>query len=123
MSLRNLKNRANQLKTDIPALIIAMKDKETPYTAKILVGIVVIYWLSPIDLIPDFIPVIGYLDDLVILPALIVLAIKLIPSDVFSRCRDEAKNLEKLKKRWFYAIPFLLVWGLILLVVLKKFMF
>lgn len=115
----NLKDRARQLKTDIPALFIALKDKETPGTAKILAGIVVVYALSPVDLIPDFIPVLGYLDDLIILPALITLTVKLIPSDVMNKCREEANSLTKAKKKWFYAIPFVLVWIMLLLFLLK----
>lgn len=63
----NLKERARQLKTDIPALFLAMKEKGTPFAAKLVGGITLVYALSPIDLIPDFIPVIGYLDDLIIL--------------------------------------------------------
>ncbi len=114
-----LKDRAIQIKTDIPALILAIKDKETPILAKILVGIIVIYALSPVDLIPDFIPVLGYLDDLIILPFLIVITIKLIPSKVLDRCREEAKSLTKTKKKWFFAIPFLLIWIVILFIVFR----
>jgi uncharacterized membrane protein YkvA (DUF1232 family) len=67
----NLKERANQLKTDKPAVFLALKRKETPILAKILATIAIGYALSPIDLIPEFIPVIGFLDDLIIIPALI----------------------------------------------------
>lgn len=119
--MMNLKDRARQLKTDIPALVIALKDKETPIAAKILAGIVVIYALSPIDLIPDFIPVLGYLDDLIILPALIVLTLKLIPADVLNRCREEARLLERTNSKWIYAIPFVLVWVVLLLWILNNF--
>lgn len=63
----DLKARAKKLKTDIPAVFLALKDKETPFTAKIFAGITVAYALSPIDLIPDFIPVLGYIDDLILL--------------------------------------------------------
>ena len=114
-----LKDRAIQIKTDIPALILAIKDKETPILAKILVGIIVIYALSPVDFIPDFIPVLGYLDDLIILPFLIVITIKLIPSKVLDRCREEAKSLIETKKKWFFAIPFLLIWIVILFIVFR----
>jgi uncharacterized membrane protein YkvA (DUF1232 family) len=75
----NLKERAKQLKTDIPAVFIAIRKKETPALAKITAGVTVAYALSPIDLIPDFIPVLGYLDDLIVLPALVALTVKLIP--------------------------------------------
>jgi len=76
----NLKERARQLKIDIPAVFLSLKSKKTPVMAKILAGLTIGYALSPIDLIPDFIPVIGYLDDLLILPLLIALTIRLIPT-------------------------------------------
>ena len=75
-----LKERADKLKTDIPAVFLALKDKKTPLIAKLFAGITVVYALSPIDLIPDFLPVIGYLDDLIILPLLVVLAFYIHPS-------------------------------------------
>lgn len=77
-----LKTRANQLKTDIPALFIALKDKETPLLAKIFAGLTVAYALSPIDLVPDFIPVLGYLDDIILLPLLVALTIRFIPTEI-----------------------------------------
>lgn len=114
----NLKDRAHKLKTDIPALFLALKEKETPVIAKILVGIIIVYVLSPIDLIPDFIPVLGYLDDIIIVPALIALTVKLIPSDIMKRCRQEACDSLKVKKKWVYAIPFVLVWVVAFLCIL-----
>ena len=66
----DLKARAKKLKADIPAIFLALKDKNTPLPAKIAAAVTVSYALSPIDLIPDFIPVLGYLDDLIILPAM-----------------------------------------------------
>lgn len=115
----NLKERAHQLRMDIPALLIALKDKETPIAAKILAGIVVIYALSPVDLIPDFIPILGYLDDLIILPALIALTIRFIPNDVLNRYREEAKNRDNSNKKWWYAIPFVSIWIVLLLFIIK----
>lgn len=79
----NLKERARQLKIDIPAVFLSLKSKETPVLAKLVAGITVAYALSPIDLIPDFIPVLGYLDDVITLPVLIALTIKLIPSVIW----------------------------------------
>ena len=73
--MNKLKDRAKKLKTDIPAVFLALKDKRTPWYARILAAVIVVYALSPIDLIPDFIPVLGYLDDLIILPALIALIV------------------------------------------------
>ena len=119
----NLKERAKKLKTDIPAVFIAIKKKETPMIAKILAGITVGYALSPIDLVPDFIPVLGYLDDVIILPILVALTVKLIPKDVFSLCQKEAENLwaDGKPKQWFYAIPVMLIWVIIILLIINNF--
>ena len=87
---KNLKERVNQLMADIPAVFIAMKDGDTPFSAKLLAGLTVGYALSPIDLIPDFIPVLGYVDDMVLLPALIWLTVKLLPPEVLAECRGQA---------------------------------
>ena len=117
----NLKQRAKKLKSDIPAVFVAVKRKETPLIAKIIAGVTILYTLSPIDLIPDFIPVLGYLDDLIILPALIALTVKLIPKEMFEKYREEAQSLwENGKpKKWYYAIPFVAIWVLVILLVLK----
>ena len=111
----NLKERAKKLKTDIPAIFLALKDKEAPLPAKIFAGITVVYALSPIDLVPDFIPVLGYLDDVIILPALVALTIRFIPKEVLERCREAADGIwENGKpKRWYYAIPMVLFWVIV----------
>ena len=117
----NMKERAKQLKTDIPALFMALRRKETPLLAKIIAAIAVGYALSPIDLIPDFIPVLGLLDDVIIVPGLIALFIKLIPADVFAECRKEAEGLwvNGKPKKWYYALPIVLIWLLLILFVVK----
>ncbi|MGN0370453.1 MAG: YkvA family protein [Butyrivibrio sp.] len=117
----SLKERANKLKKDIPAIFLALKDRETPVIAKIFAGITVAYALSPIDLVPDFIPVLGYLDDVIILPALVALTVKLIPDDIIERTRRQAEGMwENGKpKKWYYAIPIILFWVIIIAVVLK----
>lgn len=79
----NLNEWSKQLKIDIPVLYQCLKRKKTPILAKLFTGIAVAYALSTIDLIPDFIPVLGYLDDIIILPLLISLAIKCIPRELF----------------------------------------
>ena len=86
------KHRARQIKLDTYALYLAYRDPRTPWYAKALAAGVVAYALSPIDLIPDFIPVLGYLDDLILVPAGIVLAIKLIPAPVIADCRARARS-------------------------------
>lgn len=109
------------MKTDIPALFLALKDKDTPIAAKFLAGITVAYALSPIDLVPDFIPVLGYLDDIILLPALVAVTIKFIPEDVLERNRKLADNLwENGKpKKWYYGIPIVCFWILIMLLIVK----
>lgn len=118
-----LKERAKQLKRDIPAVFLAFKHKQTPLVAKLLAGFVVVYALSPIDLIPDFIPVLGFLDDLILLPFLITITIKMIPKQILDECREQSIGLweEKSPKRWFFAIPFILVWGLLMYWIVSTF--
>ncbi len=88
--LERLRQRAQKLKTETYALYLAYRDPRTPWYARVWVFIVVAYALSPIDLIPDFIPVIGYLDDLVLVPAGIALALKMIPPGVMEEARKNA---------------------------------
>ena len=116
-----LKERAKQLKTDIPAVFLALKKRETPWTAKLLAALTIGYALSPIDLIPDFIPVLGYLDDLIILPAMVALTVRLVPAEVMASCRAEAEGLWKdgKPKRWYYAIPIVLVWLLVVFLIVR----
>ena len=114
--MSSLKDRAKQLKKDIPAVFLSLKDKETPITAKIIAAITVGYALSPIDLIPDFIPVLGYLDDVILLPALIALTIKLIPEKVWDKNLKLAEDMWKdgRPKKWYYALPIIIIWMLII---------
>jgi len=90
--LDTLKQRAAQLKVEIYALYLAYKDPRVPTYARIFTACVVGYAFSPIDLIPDPIPVLGYLDDLIIVPLGIWLALKMIPAEVMSDCRVKAKE-------------------------------
>lgn len=87
-----LKEWARALKRDVLALWLAALDPRVPWYAKLLAGLVAAYALSPIDLIPDFIPVLGYLDDLLIVPAGIWLSIRLIPPAVFAQLRAAAQD-------------------------------
>ena len=111
-----LKERAAALKRDIPAVYLALKSGDTPLLAKILAGITVAYALSPIDLIPDFVPILGYVDDLILLPALIALTIRLIPPEVFAASREAAVGLwrDGKPKKWYFCLPILGIWALIL---------
>ena len=106
---------ARELKRNTYALYLATKDSRVPWTAKIIIGLVVAYALSPIDLIPDFIPVIGYLDDLLILPIGIWIAIQIIPTAVWIECQIAAeKESLNLPKNWRAGIVVILIWLLII---------
>lgn len=117
----NLKEKAKQLKIDLPALVLSLKSKETPLLAKLFAAAAVAYALSPIDLIPDFIPVLGYLDDVILLPVLIAIAIRLIPPAVFARLRAEAAGLWAggKPKKWYFALPIVAIWLLALWLIVK----
>lgn len=119
----SLKDRAKRLKTDIPAVFLALKDKKTPWYAKVFAAITVAYALSPIDLVPDFIPVLGYLDDVILLPALVALTVKFIPKDVFEQCRTQAEGMWKdgKPKRWYFAIPIVVFWAVVIWLIICAF--
>jgi uncharacterized membrane protein YkvA (DUF1232 family) len=84
---KSLKARVVLVRQEIRIYELVRQDPRTPRLAKLLIGLAIAYALSPIDIIPDFIPVIGHLDDAVIVPALIFTALKLIPADVVAECR------------------------------------
>lgn len=117
----DIKKRVSDLKRDIPALYLSVKAKDTPVLAKLLAFVTVAYALSPIDLIPDFVPVLGYLDDIIILPVLITITISLVPKPVLYRCREQAENAwDKGKpKKWYYAMPVILIWIVLAYVIVK----
>ena len=116
-----LKERARKLKIDIPALFLALKAKDTPMLAKIFAGITVAYALSPVDFIPDFIPVLGCLDDLILLPMLVALTIRFIPREVLEKYRKQAEGMWQDGKpvKWYYAVPIVCFWLLLIAVILK----
>ena len=91
--IASLKNRAHILKREAYALYIAIHDPRVPWYAKVFMGLVVAHTFSPIDLIPDFIPLLGYLDDLVVIPLGIALALKMIPAEVMADVRQQADEL------------------------------
>ena len=108
--------KAAEINMLINAMYIAMKRSDTPLYAKLAGGLCVWYALSPLDLVPDFIPVLGAVDDVIVLPFLMWLSVKLMPEDILEECKAQAKSLDpsdkKTKKR--YMIPVLSVWALLL---------
>ena len=120
MSLTSWKSRAKGLKSEIYALYLAYKDPRTPWYAKAFAAMILGYALSPIDLIPDFIPVLGYLDDLVIVPAGITLLIRMIPKEVLEECRERARTYPGGKvKNWVAGTIIILIWIVALGLTLK----
>lgn len=92
-TLTNWRARARQLKTETYALYLAYQDPRVPLYARVFIAVVVAYAFSPIDLIPDFIPVLGYLDDVVLVPLGIALALKMIPAEVMAESRTRAQEM------------------------------
>ena len=125
MKPKKLKDRAKALKQTVPAVFLSLKDKDTPLPAKILAAVTVAYALSPIDLIPDFIPVLGYLDDIILLPALIALTVKLIPREVWEKNLRLSEGMwrDGKPKKWYYALPIALIWALVVFAVVKAIFF
>lgn len=91
--LDSLKERARGLKREAYTLYLVVRHPRTPWYAKALAALVVAYAFSPVDLIPDFVPVLGYLDDLILVPAGVALTLRLVPPDVLEACRAEATEL------------------------------
>lgn len=121
--LEQIKRWAKRLKHNIYALYLAYHSKDVPLLAKIIAAVVVAYALSPIDLIPDFIPVIGYLDDMILLPLAIALAIRLIPTPVWEACKHEAHSasLKTLPRSKTAAAVVLIIWFLLLFLFYQMF--
>lgn len=117
MEQEKIKDWARELKNNVMAMYFAMKHPETPVYAKVFAAVIVGYALSPIDLIPDFIPVLGYLDEVILLPLGIAVAIKMIPPKVLEACREEAKNNPPSTKpvMWVGAGVIVMVWIVVLL--------
>ena len=116
--LEQLRHFARRLKNEIMTLYLAARDPRTPWHAKAIIACVVAYALSPIDLIPDFVPVLGYLDDLLLLPLGIYLALKLIPAEVLIDARRRASEVpSNLAKRWSAALIIIILWLVALVVV------
>lgn len=108
--------RAHELEADSYALYLAARDPRVPWYAKLLAAVVVAYAVSPIDLIPDFIPVIGLLDDMIIVPLGLALALKMIPREVMEEHRREARGrlAEGVPRRWVGAVAVICIWVLLL---------
>ncbi|MFF2155280.1 YkvA family protein [Paenibacillus chitinolyticus] len=110
-----VKAKVREIKRNIFVLYLAYKHPRVPWYAKLFALCVVAYAFSPIDLIPDFIPILGYLDDLIIVPLGITLALKLIPQEVIQDCREKAEEIRKKgkPKNWVTGALFIIIWILL----------
>jgi len=104
------RHQARLLKRDVYALYFAVREPRVPWYAKVLAGCVIAYALSPIDLIPDPIPVLGYLDDLVLIPLGVLAVRHMIPDHVMTECRFKAQALTKKPTNWIVAAIIVLIW-------------
>lgn len=111
-----LKEKASQISKNITAVFFAQKDKDCPWYARAMCAFTVAYALSPIDLIPDFIPILGYLDDIIILPLLIILCVKLVPKQVMDKAKRHTESMPP--KRWYFALPIAVIWLVVITVII-----
>jgi len=114
--IKSLKAKVRIIKIESYTLAYAYGHKQTPWYAKLSIIITLGYLLSPIDLIPDFIPILGYLDDLFIVPLLILLSIRLIPNNILEECREKAQEQinttsKQKKTAWWFAILIISFYG------------
>ncbi len=116
--MQRLKNWAATLKREVMVLWFACRDPRTPWYARALAMLIVAYALSPIDLIPDFIPVLGYLDELILLPVGIYLVLKLVPAQALADARARAQSWVESRqpkpRNWIAAAVIVLVWVVVL---------
>jgi len=110
MNLAALKARVKQVKTDLIALALASRDPRTPWYAKLIVAGCVAYALSPVDVIPDFIPVIGLIDDLIFIPIALALAVRFIPEPVLADCRNRAGEIAERRTSRAAAVVIFAIW-------------
>ncbi len=111
-----LRARARALRGEVAALALAYRDPRTPWYAKAFAGLVVAYAFSPLDLIPDFVPVLGYVDDLILVPLGIVMALRMIPAEVMADCRQAsaAAKRDPGQRHWAGAALTLAIWLILL---------
>ncbi|WP_300599852.1 YkvA family protein [Niabella sp.] len=114
-----LKESVKRLKREIVPVYYALHDRRTPILAKLLAALSVMYVLSPVDLIPDFIPVLGLLDDLILVPLLIRATLKLIPPDLINEIRSKIDAKQQLPGKWYYALPIVAIYTYLLFRILR----
>ncbi len=123
INIKKLKEKTKSLETDIYALYKAYRDPRVPWYVKLIILLLLGYFISPIDLIPDFIPIIGYLDDILIVSVTIYLIIKLIPREVFQDCRNKAIcEPISVKSKWIVTFSIIIIWFIMIYLIIKFFL-
>ncbi|MDT3740214.1 MAG: YkvA family protein [Candidatus Kapabacteria bacterium] len=112
--IERIKHKVKHLKSEVIALYFAYSDPRVPWYAKLFIVILVGYALSPIDLIPDFIPILGYLDDLILIPLGITVALKMIPNQVMVESRIKASTLKTKPRNWIAVAVIVVIWLIII---------
>lgn len=122
--LDNIKSKAKQLKSQIIIVYLAYMHKDLKWYKKAFLLLIIIYALSPIDLIPDFIPVLGMLDDIILIPLFITLAIKMIPKDLWEECKSQAEGSTSIDKKYklIGAVFIILIWAVIIGAIIRNFL-
>lgn len=122
ITINNLKIIIKKFKKEIKALYLASKRYDVPWHAKLVILLVVEYALSPLDLIPDFIPVLGLINDMILLPLGIAFAIKLVPSGIMNECTEQSENIfkEGKPKDWIAGSIIIFIWLIFLVYILMK---
>ncbi|WP_135305119.1 YkvA family protein [Haloarcula amylovorans] len=120
MAFDSWKNRAKELETEVYALYLVFGDSRTPLAAKVVIALIIASAVSPIDPIPDFIPGIGYLDEIVVLPVGVTIALWLIPDELMDECRAQTdEEIDVGRARWIMAGLVLLTWPVLGMLVIR----
>lgn len=123
--LETIKSKAKQLKKQIVTVYLAYRHKEVKWYKKAFLLLILVYALSPIDLIPDFIPILGMLDDLILIPLGVIIAIKIIPKDVWEECKVNAEKGVSFDRKYrkIGATLIILIWVIVLISVVRGIFF
>ena len=120
--MSNFKKAAQSVNQKLGAMFIALHRKDTPLYAKLACGLCVYYVLSPVDVIPDFIPILGSIDDIIILPFLMWLSFKMVPNDIMNECLEQSDEIwaEGGERKIRYAIPIFILWGILAIRIITR---
>lgn len=120
MSKESWKEKTRQLKTEVHALYLAFRDPRVPWYARVLMAFIIGYAVCPIDLVPDFIPVLGQIDDLIIVPVGISIVLRMIPKSVMEECRQRAREEPiRTRTKWVVTILIISIWAVAIYLMLR----